>query len=92
MHYAIRVKDHVGSAWQEWFAPLHLEHEAAGTTLFSGWLPDQAALFGVLLKLHNLGVTLIALDRGETLSDQLDVLEEARKRSSHTGQGNVERS
>lgn len=74
MQYSIRVKGHLDSSWQEWFAPLHLEHEAAGTTLFSGSLPDQAALFGVLLKLHNLGITLLALDSSEAraLVEQTD--------------------
>lgn len=70
MYYAIRVNGHLDSSWQVWFAPLHLEHEAEGTTLFSGSLPDQAALFGVLLKLHNLNITLRSLDSGETLGDR----------------------
>ena len=73
MQYTIRVKGHLDSSWQSWFAPLHLEHEAAGTTLLLGSLPDQAALFGVLLKLHNLGITLLALHSGESSRDQSDV-------------------
>ena len=70
MQYSIRVKGHLDNSWQEWFAPLQLTREAAGTTLFSGSLPDQAALFGVLLKLHNLSITLLSLDSGEALCDR----------------------
>lgn len=61
MHYQIRVKGHLDLSWQTWFSPLQLAHEPGGTTLISGSLPDQAALYGLLLKLDRLGLTLIAV-------------------------------
>ena len=66
MHYCIRIKGHLDSSWQSWFAPLHIEHETAGTTVLSGSLPDQAALYGALLKLDRLGLTLLGLESGQT--------------------------
>jgi hypothetical protein len=40
--------------------PLQLAR-VGGTTLISGSLPDQAALYGLLLKLDRLGLTLISV-------------------------------
>ena len=69
MQYRIHVRGQLDSAWQEWFVPLELSHDAAGTTTLSGPLPDQAALFGVLLKLQRLGITLLALESNEAPAD-----------------------
>lgn len=65
MYYLIRVKGHLDATWQDWFAPLQLHHEAAGTTALSGALPDQAALYGMLLKIDRLGLALLALESTE---------------------------
>lgn len=62
MQYQIEVKGHLDSSWESWFAPLHIRHLEAGTTTLSGPLPDQAALYGVLLKIDRLGLTLLALE------------------------------
>lgn len=67
LHYRICVKEHVDPSWQPWFAGLEITHEASGMTLLSGPLPDQAALYGVLLKIARLGLTLISL---ETIEDR----------------------
>jgi hypothetical protein len=69
VHYHICVKGHLDSSWQDWFAPMQIGHEPSGTTILSGQLPDQAALYGVLLKLDRLGVTLLSLESGEAPHD-----------------------
>ena len=76
MYYHIRVKGHLDLSWQPWFADLQIRSEAAGTTLLSGPLPDQAALYGMLLKLNRLGLTLLALESGEAQLDASDALGE----------------
>ena len=76
MHYRIRVKGHLASSWQTWFAPLQITNEASGTTVLAGLLPDQAALYGVLLKLDRLGLTLLSLESSETPHEARDTLEE----------------
>ena len=65
MHYMIRVQGHLDSSWQDRFGGLCLEQQEAGTTLLSGPLPDQAALYGVLLQLIRLGLTLLSLETSE---------------------------
>ena len=69
MQYHICVKGHLDLSWQDWLAGLQIRNEPAGTTVLSGPLPDQAALYGVLLKLDRLGVTLLCLESGEEPHD-----------------------
>ncbi|HLZ58774.1 MAG TPA: hypothetical protein VKR06_17680 [Ktedonosporobacter sp.] len=70
MNYQIRIKGHLDLNWQDWFAGLQIVHESSGTTLLSGHLPDQAALFGVLLKISSLGLTLLSLETKEATERQ----------------------
>src|SRR6266571_3520 len=61
MRYVIRVKGHLDTFWQEWFENLSITHERDGTTLLSGPIKDQAALYGILFKMRDLGLTLLEL-------------------------------
>lgn len=62
MNYQIRILGHLDTSWQDWLAGLQIVHEPSGTTLLSGPLRDQAALFGVLFKINRLGLTLLSLE------------------------------
>jgi hypothetical protein len=57
--YQIRIKGHVNINWSEWFEELTVEHISTGDTVISGELPDQTALHGVLMKIRDLGLTLV---------------------------------
>jgi hypothetical protein len=70
MRYQIRIKGHLDPCWQDWFAGLQIVHEPSGTTMLSDTLPDQAALFGVLLKISRLGLTLLSLETDEAAEPQ----------------------
>jgi hypothetical protein len=61
MRYVIRVKGHLDPFWQDWFENLVITHEREGTTLLSGHIRDQAALYGILIKMRDLGLTLLEL-------------------------------
>ncbi len=63
MHYRIRVRGHLDPAWAAWFAGLTITHEADGDTTLAGPLADQAALYGVLSRARDLGLTLVAVRR-----------------------------
>ena len=65
MYYHIRVQGHLDPVWQHQFEGWQITHEDAGTTLLSGFLPDQAALHGVLLQVVRLGLTLLSLETSE---------------------------
>ena len=65
MQYRIRVQGHLSPTFQDRFGELCIEQHEAGTTLLSGTLPDQAALYGVLLQLIRLGLVLLELSTSE---------------------------
>jgi hypothetical protein len=60
--YEIRVEGHLTADWSDWFEGLAVCQEPSGETVLSGSL-DQAALHGVLAKLRDLGLTLVAVNR-----------------------------
>lgn len=60
--YEIRVAGHLDQRWSAWFGGLLLSYEGE-TTLLRGPLVDEAALYGVLMKVRNLGVPLLSVNR-----------------------------
>jgi hypothetical protein len=65
--YEIRVEGDLGARWAAWFDGLQVTSEG-GQTAIRGPLPDQSALHGVLVKVRDLGLSLISvrrLDPGE---------------------------
>ncbi len=61
--YEIRVKGHLDSRWSAWFEGLTITNLPHGETLLSGALADQAALHGVLMKVRDLGLPLLAVNQ-----------------------------
>ena len=59
--YRIRVRGHLDTAWSEWFGGMTLTHEPNDETMIAGPVRDQAALFGLLMKVRDLGLTLISV-------------------------------
>jgi hypothetical protein len=60
--YEIRLRGHLGQEWAEWFEGLAITPEGGGDTLLTGPVGDQAALFGLLKKVRNLGLFLISVN------------------------------
>jgi len=61
--YEIRVKGHLDSRWSAWFDGLTITNLPHGEALLSGALADQAALHGVLMKVRDLGLPLLAVNQ-----------------------------
>jgi hypothetical protein len=59
MVYQIRIKGHLGNQWTTWFEGLTLTLEDNGETLLTGPVVDQAALYGLLRKVRDLGMPLV---------------------------------
>jgi len=72
MHYCIRIQGHLDHYWREWFGNLEIIHEATGTSLLSGPLADQAALYGVLLAIRYRGLTLLSLEQDKEQTTKHD--------------------
>jgi hypothetical protein len=64
-HYRIRIRGHHDPAWSTWFDGLAISQEEDGKTTLAGALVDQAALYGLLSRLRDLGATLLAVERLE---------------------------
>lgn len=60
--YQIKIKGQLDLHWAEWFNGLTISHKADGTTVLSEPVVDQAALYGILLKLHNLNLALLSVN------------------------------
>lgn len=63
MLYEIRIEGHLDQKWTDWFEGLTVTLEADGRTLLRGPIPDQAALYGVLRRIRDLGAPLLSVER-----------------------------
>jgi hypothetical protein len=59
--YKIRVKGHLDERWSDWFDGLEITNLMGGEVVLSGEIVDQAALHGMLAKVRDLGLPLIAV-------------------------------
>jgi hypothetical protein len=61
--YEIYVEGQLSGHWSAWFDGLTIQTEPDGDTRLTGVLSDQAALHGVLAKIHNLNLVLVSVVR-----------------------------
>ena len=62
-NYEIRVEGHLDPEWSEWLDGLTISYDGEGNTVLRGSLVDEAALHGVLMKIRDLAVPLLAVNR-----------------------------
>jgi hypothetical protein len=60
-YYQITIKGHLDTHWSAWFDNMTISNEANGEAILCGSLADQAALHGVLMKIRDLGLPLLAV-------------------------------
>jgi len=61
--YEIRIKGHLDDRWADWFGGLTITLEENGDTPLTGPVVDQAALYGLLRKVRDLGMPLLSVIR-----------------------------
>jgi hypothetical protein len=61
MIYQIRLKGHLSHQWADWFGGLAITLEENGDTLLTGPVADQAALYGLLRKVRDVGLPLVSV-------------------------------
>ncbi|MBM3123045.1 MAG: hypothetical protein FJZ97_12810 [Chloroflexi bacterium] len=57
----IRIAGHLDEDWSKWLEGFTLGHTGNGETILTGEVEDQAALYGLIAKLRDLGVELAAV-------------------------------
>jgi hypothetical protein len=59
--YQVRLRGHLSSQWAGWFEGYTITLDDNGDTLLTGPIADQAALFGLLRKVRDLGMPLLSV-------------------------------
>jgi hypothetical protein len=60
MRYEIRVHGVLDQKWASYFSPFSMI-QVEGDTVLTGTARDQAELFGILLKLRDMGIPLLSI-------------------------------
>ena len=61
--YEIRVRGRLDARWARWFANMQIIPQPNGECLLTGPIADQAALYGVVSRMRDLGLVLISVHR-----------------------------
>ena len=62
--YVVTIRGHLDQHWSVWFEGLTITNGDHGETMLTGPVADQAALHGLLAKIRDLGLLLIAVVPG----------------------------
>ena len=58
----IIIKGKLDPSWADWFGEIEIQFDHVGNTILTGKLSDKSAVYGLVSRLSNLGITLISLD------------------------------
>ncbi len=61
LEYEIYVNRHLDRRWSHWFEGCAIALKDNGETLLSGPVVDRAALYGLLIKVLDLGLPLVSV-------------------------------
>jgi len=74
--YQIKIKGHLGSQWADWFEGLTITLDEQGFTTLTGPITDDAALYGLLKRVRDLGMGLISVNRiEEALGNDTEIIQ-----------------
>ena len=57
----IHIKGNIKEQWSEWFGGLTISHPDPDETILTGTVLDEAALYGIISRLRDLGLKLTSL-------------------------------
>lgn len=60
--YQLRIGGRLSQKWMDWFEGMTITVEEDGNTLLAGRVIDQAALYGILKKVRDLGMPLLSIN------------------------------
>ena len=62
-NYHIVIKEELDDRWADWFAGLMIIHSEGGGSVLIASVVDQAELHGLIMRVRDLGLTLISVNR-----------------------------
>ncbi len=65
MYVEIRIKGTLKQDWSEWLEGLIVSNQANGETMLNGQISDQAALLGLLNRMHGLNLQLLSFSQSD---------------------------
>ncbi len=68
-HYRINLKGHLDHKWSDWFEQMAISTEG-DKTILTGPVADQAALHGLLIRIRDLNLTLLSVERLEPVQQE----------------------
>lgn len=60
-----QVRGQIDEQWSDWFAEFEITHTDQDETILTGEIADQTALYGLIAKLRDLGLSLISVNSVE---------------------------
>ncbi len=67
--YKIRIQSRLEANWSEWFSGMTIstdqDEQGSTVTVITGLLVDQVALHGLLVRISDLGLVLLSVERFE---------------------------
>lgn|GEM_PF-597137 len=72
--YELKLQGHLGNEWTEWFEGAVIVPQDNGDTILTCAVRDQAALHGLLKRVRDLGMTLLAVNCVSSQPDSAPVL------------------
>ena len=63
--YKIKVEGNLSDSLSDWLGGMKITHCPYDESLLEGKIVDQSALFGILIKVRDLGLPIISLERVE---------------------------
>lgn len=68
--YEIRIAEQIDLQWSHWFEDMEVSSDPRRpATILSGALRDQAALYGLLNRLRDLNLTLLAVETKDFMQE-----------------------
>lgn len=67
--YKIQIQGHLDGRWSHYFEDMTITHLPRGITQLTGTVVDQATLHGLLSRIRDLGMILIAVERQDLHND-----------------------
>ena len=61
--YRFLVRGHLDDRWSDWFGGMVIQRLGDGSSVLTGAIPDQAALHGVIARIRDMGLPLLAVER-----------------------------